>query len=141
MSLDIGRRYLATIRSHRLRTLGDKAAVEIVADTEDGPAIPLIWLTEKAAGMARAQLRVCGFDVDARDMWELDDNHELLSGNMIPVDIEEYNGKAQARIPTSDTPTKKAISVVQTALRAAKKDNEKPIETQRATATAEDIPF
>lgn len=141
MAVEIGRRYMATIESHRLRSIADKLVVEIVASTEDGAVTPLVWLTEKAAGVARAQLRVCGFDVDKLDTWELQENPSLLAGNLIPVEIEEYNNKIQARIPTSDAPGKKAVASMTAALRKAKRDGEPPVSAQKSAASADDVPF
>ena len=60
------------IVSHRSKMLGDKIAMAITCTIGNEKGETIIFLTEKAMGMARRALKVCGFDVDAL--------HGLLNG-------------------------------------------------------------
>lgn len=111
MAVEVGRTYQGVILKNTIRSIGDKEAVairiEIAEEDEHGEA--LIFLSEKSMGMARAALRVCGFDPDKQDLQALFDDSGLLAGKPVPVEIEEYKGRAQWRIPTSTAPSKKRM--------------------------------
>lgn len=125
MALRIGK-HAATIVTHSLRNIGDKEAVSFMCRTEgdDDQFEVLIWLTEKAMGIARASLKLCGFSVDDADLWDLQGNQTLLAGNRINVLAEEWNGRMRAQILLQSEPTQKRAKEIQTQLRAVKKDTE-----------------
>lgn len=110
-----------------------------------------IYLTPKAAGMARGQLKAVGFDSDKRSTAELSENKFLLAGAKCEVVVEdqEYNGKVYTRIARIQTPKvklgKKDASSLDKMLREAKKNRD---EEALTTAQVEppdqpddDIPF
>lgn len=144
MAHQVGDRISAQILSHVIKEMGSKEAIEFTCQVEGGIAVQsLVWLSEKAAGMARQQLRTCGFDVDKQSIVELDDNPTLLSGRSIMLEVKEYNGKPQYQIPTTTTPPKARMRELDSMLRDAKKDAPKSAtaaEDSEAVAE-EDIPF
>ena len=85
--------------------------------------------SEKSLQMTRKVLRAMGFDMDQRDLGELQKNKELLKGAVIRAVVEEneYNGKITNRIsylnsipkPASST----ALADLQRKLKMVKKDN------------------
>jgi hypothetical protein len=88
-----------TVRSNRTRTIGDKLAVSLRVDTASGDDCEVtIFITEKSANIARRQLKIAGFDVDARELSELDEHPGLLAGRAVPLKVEEYRGKMQVQI-------------------------------------------
>ncbi len=111
----------AEIEENGLRSINGKSAVSILARTLDGePADVLIWLTPAAMGMARAQLKVCGFDVDTEELELLTAEPRLLAGKRIPLNVEEYKGRPQPRIDLSAPPPKDEMKRLTQALRSAK---------------------
>lgn len=56
-------------------------------DVEDEKHSKRIYLTEAAMGIARAQLKAMGFDVDHQSLSELDQNPVLLAGNECEVEF------------------------------------------------------
>lgn len=46
-----------------------------------------VWLTEKAANIAKKSLKLCGFDIDKHSVMELDENQTLLAGNKVEIEI------------------------------------------------------
>ena len=85
-----------------------------------------IFITEKSMGIARARLKKCGFDVDAQELADIEQNSDLLTGNQVPVDVYEemYMGKNQTRVEiTLDhlKVDKSALTRATKALRNAKK--------------------
>lgn len=135
MALEIGRTQ-ATIESNTITTINDKEVVQLTFTTAAGDAIRgNIWLSPKAMGMARRCLKLCGFDADKQSLCELDADPNLLQGNKLTIEIEEYNGTLQAKIPTSEAPPKKRLLELDKALREVKKANVPAVEAD------EDIPF
>lgn len=138
-------KYDAEITSHTIRMLGDKPAAMLQCRLDCGNdeyeeiAVP-VWLTEKAAQIARATLKLCGMDVDRTDMQELIDNPTLLAGNRITVIVEDYNGKMRGQVMLNAVPKKSEIKRIQAAIRHAAQDGE--IEPSAgALADPDDIPF
>ena len=122
------------IKSHSLRVIGDKDAVSVQVETEYGAQTQvLIFLTDKSMGIARTQLKACGFDVDKYDIDALDDDQTMLAGNKIPLIIEEYNGKIRAGINLNRSVDKDKRPSITKKLRDAKKTQVAPAE--------DDIPF
>jgi hypothetical protein len=123
----------AIIRSHSLGAINDKLVVRIQVDTDHGDDTELlVWVTDKSYGIARAQLKVCGFDSDKTPLGELDKNPELLAGTEIPILVEPYNGKLRPSILLNPKPTDAAITKAQAGLRQVKKGN---------ADTDDDLPF
>jgi hypothetical protein len=111
----------ATIRANRVRMLGDKIAVSLQCETADGDAVEvLVFVTEKSAGMARRQLKIAGFDIDANDLGALDRDRQMLSGNRVPLMIDEYKGKPQAKIDMDGSAPASALMSATGLLRNAK---------------------
>lgn len=69
-------------------------------DGEDQTLYTRIYVTPKAAGIARAKLRKCGFDLDTQKLKEIEDNEELLSGNEVDVNLVKNGQYMNAEIPT-----------------------------------------
>lgn len=137
--------YRGTIKRNSIRVTKNGTEYVLIAADVEGFEFPIsVWLTEKAAGMARSQLKACGFDIDKQDLLTLATDPAFLKDREIPVEVfeEEYNGKLQtkARIPTSDggtSPTR--INELQAMLRAAKKKAEEVMAS--AAEEEEEMPF
>lgn len=98
MALAVGL-YKAEILQNDLREIADKTAASLQVRTEDGDVTEvLIFITEKSAGIARASLKIAGFDVDANDLSLLAEDPNHLAGAIIPILVEEYNGRLRAQI-------------------------------------------
>ncbi|MFY9341200.1 MAG: hypothetical protein WAT39_01840 [Planctomycetota bacterium] len=108
------------ILSHRTRTLGDKLAVSLTCEVGTEKVEAIVFVTEKAMGMARRALKLCGFNVDEHDMSEIDDVPDLLAGNEIPLVAEFYNGKLQWKVDIDSRADKATLADVTQKLRAAK---------------------
>jgi len=118
------------IQDHGLQSLGKNntpcvmVKVQIDGDYLDVP----IWLTDKSAGIARQQLKMCGFDVDSRKLTELESNPTLLSGNVVPVDVEQKGDYMQGSFPlprkADETLDAAKIQNLENALRNAKHRDE-----------------
>lgn len=94
-----------------------------------GSKTTYVYLSEKALGMAKDRLRVCGFDFDHRDLGELEIDHELLAGNQVTVEIkqETYQNKPRERVEivTDSRPVSAAkLAHVQSLLRGEGADDE-----------------
>jgi len=131
--------YTATIQENDLRaTVGGTNFVHLMVEVEEEGRIAIqIWLTENASNMARAQLKVCGFDVDGESLEVLLDNKTHLKGKEIPISVEldEYKGKEtlKARVRTMGKVAKKQIKVLDKLLQK-KKGSASDVEE-------DDIPF
>ena len=125
MAWELDSRHLATIEKNGVRDLGGTPAVSIFLQADNGErGEALIWLTPKSMGMARQSLKMCGFDVDKREISELDVDRKTLEGNRVAIYIDEYNGKPQVRIDTSAAPAKSVMAQITQALREAKKSDD-----------------
>lgn len=109
------------ITSHRSRMLGDKLAIGIKCDAGGESVEALIFITEKAMGMARRALKLCGFDCDKHDLVLLDLQPGLLAGNKVPLLIDEFNGKQQVKIDIDQRAEKSLLARATSALRNVKK--------------------
>ena len=138
--LTIGK-HMATIREHRLSELAGKEVVRIDCTTEAGDETQvLVWLTEKAMGMARHQLRLCGHDIDKRGLEDLHAEPFLLAGHVVPILVEDYKGNLRAQIQVNSEPTKKRMIELTQQLRACKKDGEESV-VAFVAPPANDTPF
>lgn len=85
--------------------------------------------SEKSLQMTRKVLRAMGFDMDNKDLGELQKNKELLKGAKVRVVVEEneYNGKVTNRISYINAipkaATGSALAELQKKLRMVKKSN------------------
>jgi hypothetical protein len=85
--------------------------------------------SEKSLQMTRKVLRAMGFDMDNRDLGELQKNKELLKGSKVRAVVEEneYNGKVTNRIAYLNSIPKAAtgsmLADLQKKLRDVKKSN------------------
>lgn len=106
--------------------------VKFVVEDWDDVLTSKIYLTKAAMPMARAKLKAIGFDVDQRDLDELETNPELLMTSKTLVDVSEevYNEKTfiKCEIVTDFAkPDKEKLSALTEALRKAKDgDDGKP---------------
>jgi len=115
----------ATILRSSLRTVNDKVVVALSCITDyEEPCEVLIYLTERSMGIARAQLRTCGFDVDLYDLERLDDNPSPIATHVVPLFVEEFGGKLRAQIEIPRKPPKGLVRQLQVGLRAAKQNGE-----------------
>jgi len=129
MSVEIGDTFKAKIQSHSIREIGDKEAVIFVLESPGGDfGQAAVWISEKAMGMARKQLRLAGFDVDKHELSILAEDRTFLAGNFVPIVVDEYKEKPQWRIDMDNVPPKGKLSKLTAALRAAKQDGETPVE-------------
>lgn len=107
-------KYQATIEENDLRFAGTGTEFVFLRVSIEGDSIPVqIWLSDKAMNMARAQLKLCGFEFGKDKLASLLEDPKYLAGRPIPVEIyeEEYNGKTnlKARIVTASL-TKKRVA-------------------------------
>lgn len=134
-------KYVATIEENDIRSAGSGTEFIYIRVSIDGEGMPIqIWLTEKAMGMARAQLRQCGFDPDRDSLSKLAEDSGLLRGRQVPVEVyeEEYKGhlNLKAKIQTG-TVGKKRIAALDAMMKQG--GREEPVSL---TGEAEDdIPF
>jgi len=137
-----GEKLTAKIVKTYVREIGDKDAVEIRAELPSGEVIgALIFLTPKAASMARAQLKSCGFDADTQSLADLANNDHLLDGNLIDVESDEYNGKIQWKIRTGVPVPKGRMKAHDDMLRAAKDRGGEVTSAASAAIASDDLPF
>lgn len=120
-----------TIVSHRTRMIGDKLVISLTCDVGQEQCEAVIWVTDKAMGMARRALKVCGFDIDQHTLDLLDARPTMLAGKEVPLLVEEYNGKQTVRIDIDQRAEKALLDKTTAKLRAAKKSPDQ----------VEDIPF
>ncbi|HYF56050.1 MAG TPA: hypothetical protein VEA41_17490 [Salinarimonas sp.] len=110
----------------------DKVFVNVKLALQSGDFVyKRIYITEASKGIARAQLKACGMDLDKGniELSDLDDDPNLLNGTEVPIDIYEdsYNGKPQLRVdivlerPKAD---KSKLEAATALLRSAKKQDE-----------------
>lgn len=93
-----------------------------------------IYITAKAAGIARAKLRKCGFDLDTQKLKEIEDNDVLLCGNEVDVNLIKNGQYMNAEIPTKKPKIgADALDAAQEMLDSAKKQDSEEEEA--------DIPF
>jgi len=127
MSLSVGT-FDARVVSHRWTSsaagnvgLNVKVAIADGFGSEE-EAWATIWITPKSRGIARAQFNGLGFDINAQEFSELDDE-QYLAGRTCKVVVteEEYKGRTYLKVsfPTNTKPTKKAITQAQRMLRDA----------------------
>lgn len=85
--------------------------------------------SEKSLQITRKSLKAMGFDIDSRDIGELESNHELLKGKKVrcTVDEQEYKGKVANKItwinPIPKAPEKIVLANLTMKLRQVKKEN------------------
>lgn len=92
----------AVVVEHRTVTSpGGTPYVLVTFQLNDNETIQArIFLTEKAAGIARKSLKAIGFDPDKQDLSALDENQHLLTGREAELDIreEEYRGRTSLKV-------------------------------------------
>jgi len=137
MEMPIGKNTVL-ITSNTVTEIAGKDVVKLTCESTDHAADPIdviIWLTDKSMGIARAQLKLCGFDIDAEEFETLVAEPSKLKGTEIPILVEDWNGQLRASIMLNPTPSKKRLQELQTGLRAVKKGGETP------PADDSDLPF
>ena len=130
--------YIGRIVEHTMTVINNKVAIRVLfeVDSCDDTIDALIWLTEKGFGMARASLKVCGFDVDKESLSLLEDNPTYLAGKTVPIVVEEYNGRMRASIVLNAKPTKTQIEKIEKGLREVKKSS-----SPSPSPEEEELPF
>jgi len=105
--------------------------VRIKTEWGDENVIGKIWFTEKAAGMARAQLRALGVNPDDdSEMDELAVTRLRLAGRQVQVEVDfnEYKGRRTLQVSRFGSvkapPSPKTMETIKGRLRAAKKTKE-----------------
>lgn len=102
-------------------------------DGEDATLYTRIYITAKAAGIARAKLRKVGFDLDTQQLSEIKQNDSLLTGNEVDVMLTKNGQYMNADIPTARPQlAEDEVDAAQKMLDAAKKSD---------NAEEADIPF
>jgi hypothetical protein len=109
--------------------------VWITVDIDDGfgrseEMTGKIWITEKAMGMARGQLKAVGFDYRALDLTH--DNVQAIVGNECSVTLKEetYKNRTEVKISlfgSNAPPSPEALAAATRSLRAAKDDGEEKL--------------
>lgn len=85
--------------------------------------------SEKSLQITRKSLKAMGFDIDSRDISELESNHELLKGAKVRAVVEEqeYKGQVSNKItwinPIHKSPEKIVMANLTMKLRQVKKEN------------------
>jgi hypothetical protein len=115
-----------TILSHRSKMLGDKIAISILCQVGNEEVEAIVFITDKAMGMARRALKCCGFDVDATDLVMLDVQPELLKGREVPLICRMWNGKPQIGIDIDGRAEKSVLADATKKLREVKKVDAEP---------------
>lgn len=116
-------------------TMGGSAYAAIHCDCEGEPITAKVFLTEKAAGMARKSLALCGFDIDKQHLSDLR-NNGLLAGRPVKLSIDEDPKYGiQANIFLGEL-TEKKVDDLTKALRSAKSD--KPAKKEKSAAKVVD---
>jgi hypothetical protein len=122
-----------SVESHQIiEEEGGKLIVSFRLKFEDGEIgnkdfYPLS--SEKSLEITRKGLRAMGFDIDSRNLSDLQSNQKLLSGIKVQATVEEheYNGKISNRIswinPVRRPAQKKLMDLATERLRNAKKEN------------------
>lgn len=88
-----------------------------------------VYITEKSAALARIRLKMCGIDLDACELADIEAFPNAFDGNEVDLDIyeEDYKGKPQMRVDIVTERPKAEVSALKAAtalLRAAKKSDE-----------------
>jgi hypothetical protein len=142
--------YSARVVKHVWTTsqnLNPGLAVTVAIFSDDGfgeeEIIGKIWFSDKAMGMARAQLRALGFDPDSQDPAEIGFSISLV-GNETEVILEEqeYNGRRELKVArfgkAAPPPSKEALQALGTKLRSAKKAKPQPKPPDPSPAVAQE---
>ena len=115
---------------------------------ENGDSVVMVakvWLTEKSMGIARGQLRLCGFDCDTQDIEELNLNPDLLRNVRIKLDVQDKPKYGlQASVFMGQDIGRDRMARITSALRAAKKNDEPDVAVPGESAIApsgDGIPF
>lgn len=101
--------------------------------------------TQTCLRMARATLKLCGFDPDARELSDLDANPRWLAGNEVPVRVSEResNGRFYTNydiaVPRATVGGTRAKSLTQ-GLRSVKSKDEAPMSVKTTPAPFESKP-
>lgn len=142
------------ILSNTVKDINAKVAVSLSVEADGDATEVLIFITDKSMGIARRQLKLCGFNVDTQELEELEDSPKLLAGREIPLVVDYYKGKLQAQIDTNVKPERTAMQAAMAGLRSAKKsgfgepapepggdDGPPPPTDEHAPPQGDDIPF
>ena len=119
-----------TIVSHSLaESQNGTPYVKLKVNIEDEVVDVAVYLSDKAAGMARRALRLCGFDIDTESVYTLQTNTRKLAGNKVEINVheEEWKGKVKVKydIAIVDPALKESsVAGLDAMLRAAKADEE-----------------
>lgn len=93
----------ATIIKNYLEKDGKKQTyvnLKLGFDGEEATLYTRIYITSASAGIARAKLRKCGFDLDTQKLKEIEDDDVLLFGHEVDVLLVKNGQYMNAEIPT-----------------------------------------
>lgn len=126
--MEIGRSRARVVRN-AIEIVNDKSAVVLyvtVGEQDESNKI-LIWLTDKALGIARRHLKTCGFDPDKEELGVLIDNPERLKGKELDVLVEQKGNYFNVSLPLGNAaPSKTEVARLGAGLRSVKKVEEEP---------------
>lgn len=105
-----------------------------------------IWLSPKAMGMGRMQLKALGFDCDSQDLSEIGNSISFIDRECdVVLKEEEYRGNTQIKVDRfgagAPPPTKDALKKATEGLRSAKKDKPAYPDVNNIPAEAEVPPM
>ena len=105
-------------------------SVHLIFDCNGEEVHTDIWLSEKAMGMARQQLKAIGVDIDRVTLGKVAQGMDRLKGRECDVEIQfdEWQGNVtvKCQIPTGGgKPTVSELDALTAGLRAAKSDDSK----------------
>jgi len=129
--------FKGVIKENDVRAAGTGTEfVYLLVDCGDDGSYPVqIWLSRKALGMAKGQLKAAGFVVGEHSLVELRANKEKLKGNAVTIEVnnETYKGteSLKARLVMNSV-TKKGLEALDVLLKQDEEALDQP---------EDDIPF
>lgn len=122
--------YDGEIVSNDIRAINGKEYVLLMVkcvDEFEEQIIPVkMWLTPKAIGMARAGLKLCGFDVAKDDLVVLAEDKTYLAGRRVPVEVKDEGKYGLQGSVKLDRVGKKRLGQLTQALRSSDADDALP---------------
>ncbi len=92
--------------------------------------------TRTCIRMTRAALKLCGFDIDTRDLSELDNEPGVLVGNEVPISVSQSGKYTNVNIQNPRGVTKEQARSITEQLRAARGKDEKPLPPPQPAGTS-----
>jgi hypothetical protein len=149
MPLPIGANKAKVLKTYFTTSQAGNAGLSIKVEVGDAwekeEMTGTIWFSPKAAGMARRQLKVFGFDIDTTDLSEIGQSVDFVGMEiLVTLKEEDYHGVLSLKIDcfgAVKAPTADELGAAQRALRAAKgKTKEKAPPGDKAPPAAKQEP-